>query len=122
MSDWVISTVDQTTMRGLMQVMGYWCPSHSGFDGNTIPEGPVFSGELPDNSGDYYLNEVGITYIGNTVQLGWWARLRLNGNDPFALGMLQIPNGVTIYPPIKLLSDGITVDPSYTQPLIGQIA
>lgn len=126
MSDWVISSVDQATMHGWAQAMGFWANG-----------APVWQGDLPDASGQYFLNEVGITYattgnmvddgMGNHVpeiaaQPGWWARLRLNGNDPFAAGLLDIPEGVTVYPPVKYLADGVTIDPNYTQPPIGVIA
>lgn len=111
MSDWVISAADEATMHGWAQAMGFWA------DG-----APVWQGELPDGSGDYFLNEVGTVYTAGVAQSGWWARLRLNGNDPFADGTLTIPQGITIYPPVKFLADGVTIDTTYVQPAIGVIA
>lgn len=114
MSDFVFDSTDQPTLYALAQTMGYWDAS--------IP-GPVWQGNLPDNSGQYFLNEVGIIYSANGApQAGYWSRLRLNGNNPFADGALQIPTAVTVYPPFKYLADGVTIDMTYTQPSIGIIA
>lgn len=117
MTDWVFDSTDQTTLYDLAHTMGYW-----DIDNNK----PLWSGQLPDGSGDYFLNEVGLVYqaAGNTVAPipGYWSRLRINGNDPFADGTLEVPTNIIIYPPVKYLADGVTPDPAYTQPPIGVIA
>ena len=98
MQEFVLYCADQATLHGLMQAMGF----------------TDFQGALPDGSGDYFLNEVGVVYQptgetesdpwGVTAPVmaptpGWWARLRINGNNPFASGALQIPDSITVYPP-----------------------
>ena len=112
MADFVIQAPDATTLQALAQAMGFWDATNSAF----ITQGPLPGDPNPQAS--YFLNVVG-TVPGQT---GYWARLRLNGLNPFADGLLTIPTSITIYPPVKYLADGVTPDPTYTQPAIGDIA
>ncbi len=112
MTDFVIDSTDALTLQALAQAMGFWDATNESF----ITQGPVPGDPNPQAS--YFLNVVGAV-VG---QSGYWSRLRINGLNPFASGLLAVPTGVTIYPPVKFLADDVTPDPTYTQPAIGEIA
>jgi hypothetical protein len=112
MTDFVIDSTDAPTLQALAQSMGFWDATNSAF----ITQGPVPGDPNPQAS--YFLNVVGAV----DGQPGFWARLRINGLNPFASGLLTVPVGLTVYPPEKFLADGVTLDPNYTQPAIGDIA
>ena len=108
MTDFVIQAPDAPTLQALAQSMGFWDATSGAF----VTQGPIPGDPNPQAS--YFLNVVGAV----PGQTGCWARLRLNGLNPFVSGLLAIPAGITIYPP--------TGDPSqsadYAQPTIGEIA
>lgn len=116
MTDFVINSTDAPTLQALAEAMGFWNAAANGGAGAFITQGPVPGDPNPQAS--YFLNVVGAV----DGQTGYWARLRINGLNPFASGLLAIPANVTIYPPVKFLADGVTPDPTYTQPAIGEIA
>jgi hypothetical protein len=109
LTDFVINSTDAPTLQALAEAMGFWNAAANGGAGAFITPNPQAS---------YFLNVVGAV----DGQTGYWARLRINGLNPFASGLLAIPANVTIYPPVKFLADGVTPDPTYTQPAIGEIA
>jgi len=108
MADYVIQAPDAATLQALAQSMGFWNAANGAF----VTQGPLPGDPNPQAS--YFLNVVGAV----PGQSGYWARLRINGLNPFASGALAVPPGLTIYPP--------TGDPSqpadYVQPAIGEIA
>ena len=112
MTDFVIDSTDAATLQALAQSMGFWDATNAAF----ITQGSI-PGD-PNPMASYFLNVVG-TVAG---QPGYWSRLRINGLNPFASGLLTVPVGLTVYPPEKFLADGVTLDPNYTQPAIGDIA
>ena len=112
MTDFVIDSTDAPTLQALAQGMGFWDATNGSF----ITQGSVPGDPNPQAS--YFLNVVGAV----AGQPGYWSRLRINGLNPFASGLLAVPTGVTIYLPVKFLVDGVTPDPDYTQPAIGEIA
>jgi hypothetical protein len=116
MSDFVIDSTDLPTLQAAAVAMGFWSAAASGF----ITQGPI-PGD-PNPMASYFLNIVGVVYVEGVTQPGCWSRLRINGDNPFASGLIAIPGTLTVYPPVKYLSDGVTIDPSYTQPPWGMIA
>ena len=108
----MIQAPDAATLQALAEAMGFWDVTNAAF----ITQGPVPGDPNPQAS--YFLNVVGAI----EGQPGYWTRLRINGLNPFASGLLAVPPNVTIYPPVKFLADGVTPDPTYTQPAIGEIA
>jgi hypothetical protein len=112
LTDFVIDSTDAPTLQALAQSMGFWDAANATF----ITQGPIPGDPNPQAS--YFLNVVGVV----DGQPGYWSRLRINGLNPFASGLLAVPAGVTIYPPVKFLADGVTPDPDYAQPAIGEIA
>ena len=112
MTDFVVQAPDALTLQALAQSMDFWDAT----SGTFITQGPVPGDPNPQAS--YFLNVVG-TVAG---QPGYWSRLRINGLNPFASGLLTVPVGLTVYPPEKFLADGVTLYPNYTQPAIGDIA
>jgi hypothetical protein len=108
MTDYVIQAPDAATLQTLAQSLGFWDAAASTF----VAQGPIPGDPNPQAS--YFLNVVGSI----AGQAGYWARLRLNGLNPFASGLLTIPAGITIYPPTGDPSEPTT----YVQPEIGAIA
>jgi len=127
MADYLINAPDMATLNAYAATLGapFW-------DGQAIvPQGPLPGG------GEYFANFAqDMVPSGNTITdafgnqvpemvplTGVWVRLRLNGENMFALGLLPMPPApIVVYPPVKYLADGVTVDTSYTQPPYGQIA
>jgi hypothetical protein len=116
LTDFVIDSTDAPTLQALAQAMGFWDAAANSGAGAFKTQGPILGDPNPQAS--YFLNVVG-TVAG---QPGYWSRLRINGLNPFASGLLTVPVGLTVYPPEKFLADGVTLDPNYTQPAIGDIA
>jgi len=116
MTDFVLDFGTEASLDAACQELGFWNPE-TVQDGVSVPGSPRTTGELPGGGGAaYFLNIVG------PAPTGYWARLRINGPSPFAgPDGLAIPAGVTVYPPVKYLADGVTPDPDYTQPEIGVI-
>ncbi len=112
MTDFVIQAADAATLQALAQSMGFWDAKNAA----VIAQGPI-PGD-PNPMASYFLNVVGSV----PGQTGYWARLRINGDNPFASGLLAVPAGLTVYPPVQYLADGVTPDLNYTQPAIGDIA
>lgn len=118
MTDFILSAPDEATMNAAFQAAGFWADS-----------APLTQGRIPGDPGpnaSYFLNIVGTVTL-PTGELdtnglpilapvpGWFARLRINGLNPFA-GQIAIPTGVTIYaqrPDVGWSSDGVTPAPDY---------
>jgi len=109
MSDFVLDfgTPDAAVLA--YQALGFW---------DAVNSVPITKGPLTGGQGASFFMEI----FGAAPGIGYGARLRLNGIDPFATGLFQIPAGVTVYPETKYLADGVTIDASYAQPPYGQIA
>ena len=112
MADFVIQAPDAPTLQALAQGMGFWDATNSTF----ITQGPAPGDPNPQAS--YFLNVVGVV----DGQTGYWARLRINGLNPFASGLLAVPAGITIYPEMEYEADGVTPVAGYAQPAEGVIA
>jgi hypothetical protein len=123
--DFVIDSTDLPTLEIAAQSLGFWTPG----DPNATPPDPgsfKTQGSIPgdtDPYSSYFLNIVGTINDSNGNALpGYWSRLRINGNNPFADGLLTLPTTLIVYPPVKYLADGVTIDTTYTQPSYGMIA
>ena len=118
MTDYVLDSGTQAALYVAAQQMGFWS---AGTPGSLITQGPVPGDPNPQAS--FFLNEKGVELdaSGNALP-GYWSRIRINGLDPFTSGVLTIPAGITIYPPVKYLADGVTVDTTYAQPPYAVIA
>ena len=109
MVDFVINSGDLATLRSAAQSSGFW-------SGDAI----ATQGRIPgdnDPNASYFLNIVGEV----ADAPGVWARLRINGLNPFTSGILTIPPTLTVYslmtptdgsPPFWT-SDGVTPAPAY---------
>ncbi len=110
MSEFVIVATDAPTLDTLAQGMGFWDAT-----GNHI----VVQAADPGDSNpmaSYDLNIVGAI----PQAPGYWSRLRINGLNPFASGLLTIPTGITIYSLVEPATDapfwsadGVTPAPDY---------
>jgi hypothetical protein len=101
-----------------------WSPDIATLNAYAITLGPPFwdpvanaivvQGPLP-GGGEYFLNFA----LDPDMPPGVWARLRINGENMFALGLLPMPPApIVVYPPTGTpgMPDG------YVQPPYGQIA
>ena len=109
MSDFVLDFGSPEAAEVAFKALGFW---------DSTNEAPITVGSLTGGGGASFFLKV----FGPADGVGYGARLRLNGVDPFVIGLLQIPPGVTVYPETKYLADGVTIDASYAQPPYGQIA
>ncbi len=109
MTDFVISAPDLATFQAGAQSLDSW----SG--GAIVTQGHI-PGD-PDPMASYFLNIVGAV----PDAPGYWARLRINGNNPFASGLMAIPSTLTVYSLVQPADgsaafwshDGTTFAPSY---------
>jgi len=123
MADYLIQAPDMATLNAYAATLG---PSF--WDGQAIiPQGPLPGG------GSYFANfaqdtvpsgkmitDLNGNQVPEMVPLsGVWVRLRLNGENLFALGALPMPPApIVVYPP----TGAIGMPPDYVQPPYGQIA
>jgi len=111
MSEFIINAADAPTLDTLAQGMGFWDSANN----QIVTQGPVPGDTNPMAS--YFLNIVGLI----PQAPGYWARLRINGLNPFASGLLAIPTGITIYSLVQPTDgsaplwsvDGVTPAPDY---------
>ena len=129
MADFVISAPDAATFAAAAAAMGF-----ADAQGNVITQGRI-PGDT-DSLASYFINIVGTVEQptgatttdanGNAVPVmaavpGCWARLRINGDNPFARGLIAIPASLTVYSLVALpdgsapfwSSDGVTKAPDY---------
>ena len=130
MSDFIIESPDAPTLQAAAVTLGFW----NATTGSFITQGHI-PGD-PDPLSSFFLNVVGTVYeptgatttdsFGNTVPVmaaipGVWARLRINGSNPFTAGLLTIPSTLTVYQLVTPTdgsapfwsSDGVTAAPAY---------
>ena len=111
MVDFVVSAVDLPTLQDAAQALGFWDATNNAF----VAQGRIPGDDDPLSS--YFLNIVG----GIPDAPGYWARLRLNGSNPFASGLLSIPSSLTVYSLVQhadgsaafWTADGVTPAPIY---------
>lgn len=105
MADYLIQAPDMETLNAYAATLG---PSF--WDGHAI----IPQGSLP-GGGEYFANFA----LDLAMPPGVWVRLRLNGENLFALGALPMPPApIVVYPPTGTLG----MPPDYVQPPYGQIA
>jgi hypothetical protein len=137
MADYVLKLDTLAKVQTTCTALGIWKPAVAASgDQPAQPAAPIQTGVLTKKHENYFFNYVGVVYeptgatttdaMGNDVPTmaaipGYWVRVRYNGTVPAAL-LANPPTGITIYPPLKYLADGITPDPDYVQPGYGQIA
>ena len=141
--DFVTCSADLTALQTDAQRLGFWNPAANNGAGDFITQGRIPGDSDPYAS--YFLNIVGVVNqptgattvdgMGNTVPViapipGYWARLRINGDNPFRPGGFPIPPTLTVYalvtptdgtPAFWSADGGATHAPSYVGG-IGDIA
>ena len=135
MVDFVISTADAAAFDALAKALGFYGPN------GVVAQGPIPGDTNPMAS--YALNVVGQVMAptgatttddqGNISPVmaalpGYWARLRINGLNPFASGAMIIPPQVKVYFVVESFGspafwslDGVTPAPDYIA-VIGNLA
>ncbi len=109
--DFVIQSPDLATLQAAAQSMGFWDAASGAF----VTQGRIPGDDDPLSS--YFLNVVG----GVPDAPGVWARLRINGNNPFASGLLTVPATLTVYALVTpsdgsasfWSADGVTAAPAF---------
>lgn len=125
MADYVLKSPDAASFMQAAFALGY---AKADDEGNLtlIPTG------VTQDGGNYFINVVGTVMepTGDTTEgpfgpqpvlapiPGYWVRIRVNNGRPLP----DVPEGFTLYPPVKYLADGETPDPDYVQPAYGVIA
>jgi hypothetical protein len=125
-ADYVLKSPDRASFMQAAYGLGY---ATADKDGNLtlVPTG------ISADGGNYFINEVGVVYepagatttdaMGNKVPTmapipGYWVRIRVNNGRPLP----DVPQGFELFPPVRYLADGVTIDPDYVQPPYGFIA
>ena len=142
MADFVIDSTDLPTLIAAATTMGFYHAAKAGAAAGFISQGPI-PGD-PDPHASFFLNVVGQHFEptgetvtdaqGNAVPVmaavpGFWTRIRINGLNPIARGLLIVPPTLTVYRLTVPLdgsaafwsSDGVTRAPDYLN-RIGVIA
>jgi hypothetical protein len=122
LTDFVINSTDAPTLQAAAQAMGFWSTQANSGAGDFIRQGHIPGDADPLSS--YFLNIVGAV----PGVPGYWTRLRINGSNPFAAGLLTIPPTLTVYSLVEPAdgsssfwsSDGVTPAPAVAS--IGVIA
>lgn len=142
MSDFLVDSTDLPTLIAAATAMGFYHAASAGVTAGFVAQGRI-PGD-PDPHASFFLNVVGQHFeptgatttdgMGNTVPVmaavpGYWARLRINGLDPIARGLMTVPATLTVYKLVTPLdgsaaywsSDGVTPGQAYLNN-IGNIA
>ena len=126
MADFLIDSTDLPTLQAAAQQMGFWNPAPA--PGDFIRQGMI-PGD-PNPMASFFLNIVGIHSEAASPVAGYWARIRINGADPFKSGLIAIPPSLTVYSLFSPLDGsasywskdaGVTQAPAYLSN-IGDIA
>jgi len=122
--DFVIQSPDLATLQADAQSMGFYDAT----SGEFLTQGRIPGDDDPYSS--YFLNIVGtVTDTTGAAQPGIWGRLRINGSNPFASGLLTTPASLTVYALVTpsnggapfWASDGATPAPAFVA-AVGVIA
>jgi hypothetical protein len=125
MADYVLKSPSEEAFMQAAYALGY-CTADEDGKLSLIPTG------VTSDAGNYFVNIVGSVYepTGETTEgpmgpqrvmaaiPGYWVRIRVNNGGEIP----AVPEGFTLYPPVKYLEDRQTVDPDYVQPPYGMIA
>ena len=130
MADFILCAPNEAALVAAAVAMGF-----ADALGNIITQGRIPGDSDPHAS--YFLNVVGeveqptgettTDAQGNSVPVmavvpGWWARIRVNGLNPFASGLIAIPPSLTVYALVTLpdgsptywsADGGVTPAPDY---------